>query len=112
MSYSNWDSGTVEEDGTICGSWYIADIDYAACYEIFNREPAGDKKQLAAQAALIGKNYVVTIDGTAVANLPTGWTQLPHAVKTRGPLNGHASVTWRAYDNPQRFMVNLYLRHA
>ena len=112
MSYSYWDSGTVEEDGTICGSWYIADIDYAACYEIFNREPAGDKKQLAAQAALIGKNYVVTIDGTAVANLPTGWTQLPHAVKTRGPLNGHASVTWRAYDNPQRFMVNLYLRHA
>ncbi len=112
MSYSNWDSGTVEDDGTISGSWYIADVHYANCYELYNQEPVGNKNQLPAKVEIVGKQYVVTINGHVVANLPTGWTQLPHAVKTRGPLEGQASINWRAYDDPQRFMVNLYLRNA
>ncbi|MEN9935922.1 MAG: hypothetical protein RLZZ387_2501 [Chloroflexota bacterium] len=111
MSYSNWDGGRLEDDGTISGTWYIADIDHAACYEIHNQEPAGDKT-LPAKAELVGKRYVVTINGKTVANLPTDWTQLPHAIKKRGPLNGEAVIKWRAYDEPQRFMVNLYLKHA
>lgn len=111
MSYSNWDGGHLEADGTISGTWYIADINYAACYAIYNEEPVGDKT-LPAQANIVDKKYVVVVNGQTVANLPTGWTQLPHAVKNRGPLEGEAVIKWRAYDNPQRFMVNLYLKNA
>jgi len=112
MAYSNWDRGRLNDDGTISGSWYIVDVDYAACYEIFNQDPVGDKPGLTAKAQIVNKQYVVTINDRKVANLPTDWTQLPHAVKTRGPLIGEATVKWRAYDNPQRFMVNLYLKNA
>jgi hypothetical protein len=111
MAYSNWDSGHLEDDGTISGSWYIADIHYAACYEIFNQEPVGNK-DLPAQAALIGNEYVVQVNGKTVAPLPTDWTQLPHAVKQRGPLHGEAMIQWRSYDKPARFMVKFYLKNA
>ena len=111
MSYSNWDRGTVNEDGTISGSWYIVNIDYAACYAIYNQEPVG-KKQLPAQAVATKKGYVITVENQPVAQMPTGWTQLVHAVRTRGPLNGEAIVEWRAYVEPQRFMVKFYLKNA
>lgn len=110
MGYSNWDKGSVE-DGLISGRWYVVDVDYAACYDIYNSEPVGDK-EVDAEAAIIGKRYVITSGGRVIAALPTDWTQLPHAVKTRGPLKGTAMVKWRAYDTPQRFMVNLYLKRA
>lgn len=110
MGYSNWDSGTVE-DGRITGTWYVADVNYVNCYEIYNREPVG-KKELDAEAALIGKQYVIRAEGLTIAALPTDWSQLPHHVKTRGPLRGKAVLQWRSYDKPPRFMVNLYLKRA
>ncbi len=110
MSYSNWDKGTVE-DGLVSGAWYIVDIDYAACYAIYMAEPVGNK-DLPAQAAKVGKRYVITSGDQVIANMPTDWAQLPHHVGSRGPLNGEARVEWRTYDDPQRFMVKFYLKNA
>lgn len=111
MMGSNWDRHSITDDGRINVSLYITDIDYAACYTIYNQEPPGDKT-IPAQAAKVGKQYVVQAEGQTIAQLPTDWTQLPHHIKTRGPLQGEALIQWRAYDEPQRFMVKFYLKGA
>lgn len=111
MGYSNWDKGTVNDDGTISGSWYIVDVDYAACYEIYNTEPVGHKT-VPAEAVLEGKRYVIKTGGRYLAAMPTDWAQLVHRVKAKGSLAGEAYIKWRAYDEPQRFMVTFSLKGA
>lgn len=107
-----WDQQSINDDGRVTATYYVrAGVDYAQAYEIYNREPVGDKTVIG-QVMLAGKSVGVFVDGKPLAAVPGSWTQLIHQLKQRGPLPAEVHVKWRAYDAEPCFQVGVYLREA
>jgi hypothetical protein len=108
---SNWDRQWVGDDGSLNATYYITDLAYDVAYAMYNEEPVGNKRDLPAQVVRNGKGYLVMVDGKALANVPITWSRLDGRLN-EGPIMGEVNLEWRAYDDPQRFMVKLYIKNA
>lgn len=83
-------------DGKIDARFYLRgdEVDYAACYRIFNAEPVGDKFDLPMQAVISNGNYVVMQAGKVLAELPRTWKAFLGELARRGPIHGSGAVSW------------------
>ena len=108
---STWDKQWVADDGTLNAKYYIVEVDYDVAHSIYNQEPVGDKRYLPATVTKHKNNYVITINDQVIGQAPISWTRLDGRLK-QGPIHATADVQWRAYDDPQRFMVKLSIKNA
>ena len=109
---SNWDSVQYNSDDTISAKFYVDQVDYAICYDIFNREPKGDKYDMVGEVVRNGKQYVVKVEGKPVTTIETRNTQLIGRLNRAGTLRCDIGVKWRAYDKEPRFMVIVTLKNV
>ena len=112
---SDWNKYGSIKNGRITANLRIMEelILYAGCYEVYNREPVGDKYDQPAEVRMDGKRPTVYVNGVACATIEFGWTRFIGEVKSRGPLKGIGHVVWRSYRGQDpAFVVTLDLEDA
>lgn len=107
---SSWDNQRVNDDGTVSGSYYISDIDYATAYELWMAEPQGDK-DLDARIYRIKNTDYLYVGDKAICVVPINWARISSKIGKQG-MACEAFLQWRKYDDPQRFMVKVNIRNV
>ena len=109
---TSWDGVQYNGDGTFNANFYIDDVDYALCYEIYNREPQGDKYDMRGEIVRDGKRYIVMVEGKPGAVADVWDPNLRDHIKKLGRVPCGLWVKWRAYDDEPRFMIGVTLNNV
>lgn len=83
-------------DGKISACIYMRgdEVDYAACYDVYNAGSPGDKYDLQMSVRFANGRLCAVYDSRTMAHVPTDWTQFVAQVSTRGQIEAIGCVQW------------------